>query len=718
MTRLGRLVCACVIATCALGAAASAASATTFYVNKRGGTNSNTCTHPAGAAEGPCETIKGAIHRAEEKGGVDTIEVASEGGAEGLFEEQIILNSGNDKSLTIQGEEPGVIIRNTGSTAAVVVDEVASPITLSNLEVQDQKGSHAVIADNGAALTLDNVVAINDSESEGGTNGIEASPGSSLTINGGEVAMERNTEGAAILADEAPLTVSGTKVFAREESEAEGISSRLSTLSIANSTVAEVEPPAGAKDSPAINAEKDTSVSLTNDRAEGETSLTSTVKLTESPATINGLNVEMRNSKSIGAALEVRAAPATIAHLQTSGSWGGDGLLAIEGNTTLSDSSVATNTSPAATFIGGKETSMLVQRSILQAGPGAEPGALKLDDGNATVDSSEILGGKVGVAFIDGSPIPVTFTLAASTLDAGAPGLAADAAGVAAVEAEPAGSLASANTVIEGSIVLEPDTTKATAGGISNFLCSYSAVAVPAPSGCEPGKSGNTNATTEATSLFASPFASYALSPTSSAIDSVPVSAIALPAGLTPSATDLAGNPRSESVACNAVQDKGALELPGRGTPCSVPPVAVPIVARLKQAVITALTLSRSAFLPAPSGATLSTPKGKAKKYGTTISYRDSQVATTTFTILRKSSGRKKGKACQRPSRRNRHGKHCALLTKLGSFTHSDRAGANSLHFSGRIKGRELPAGSYELEVVARDAAGSGPAVIKSFTIK
>lgn len=269
--------------------------------------------------------------------------------------------------------------------------------------------------------------------------------------------------------------------------------------------------------------------------------------------------------------------------------------------------------------------------------------------------------------------------------------------------------------MIEGSIVLEPDATKATGGGLASFLCTYSAVAASAPLGCEPGKAGNTDATTEAASLFASPFTSYALSPTSSAIDSVPVSAVALPAGLTPSATDLAGNPRSESVACATVQDKGALELPGHGTACAVPILTLvkPLAGR-----ISGLAISPSAFLPAPSGATISTTRGKKKKYGAKISYRDSQVATTTFTILRKSSGRRQGKSCKRPSRKNRHGRHCTLLSKVGSFTHADKAAAISLHFSGRVKGRKLSAGSYELQAVAHDAAGNGPIVVKSFTIK
>ncbi len=720
MTRFWRLIGVCALTGMFVGVAASAASATIFYVDERGGADSNDCTAQSGTPPvGACETIKGAIKRSEEHPGANTIEVSPEGGNGGVFEEAIVLDSANDKSLTIHGEEPGVIIRNTG-TAAVTVDAVAGALTLSNLKVQDLTGSSAVIADHGAALKLDDV----EVESQSGTNGIEALTGASVTAGGGQVSMERGTQGSAILADEAPVALDGTKVLSQEESAASGITSKLSTLSLVNAVVAEVEPEAAAKNQPAISAEKDTAVSLTKVRAEGETTLTSTVKLTESPATINGLNVEMRREASIGAALELRGAPASIEHFENSGTWSGVGLLAVEANTTLADSHVIANAAhdlAAAEFFGGKEASLLIQRSIVQAAPDAEPGTLRVDDADATVDSSEILGGKSGVALIDGSPNPVTFTLAASTLDAGAPGISGDAAGVRGIEAEPAGSLASTNVVIEGSIVLSPNATKATAGGQATFVCTYSAVATGTQAGCEAGKSGNTNASVEATSLFSEPFTSYRLSPTSSAVDSVPVGAIELPFGLTPSATDLEGNPRSESVACKLVQDRGALELPGRSTPC--PSTATAVAAATPNplaGIISALTISPGAFVAAPSGATVSagSAKRKKRKYGAKISWRDSQVATTTFTVLRESAGRKQGRSCKKPSKHNRHGRRCTLLTKLGGFTHADTAGANSLRFSGRLKGRKLPPGVYELQAVAHDAAGSGAAVVKTFKIK
>jgi hypothetical protein len=47
-----------------------------------------------------------------------------------------------------------------------------------------------------------------------------------------------------------------------------------------------------------------------------------------------------------------------------------------------------------------------------------------------------------------------------------------------------------------------------------------------------------------------------------------------------------------------------------------------------------------------------------------------------------------------------------------------DVAGANSVRFSGRLKGKALAKGAYKLQAVPRTAAGGGATVSKSFTIK
>jgi hypothetical protein len=62
--------------------------------------------------------------------------------------------------------------------------------------------------------------------------------------------------------------------------------------------------------------------------------------------------------------------------------------------------------------------------------------------------------------------------------------------------------------------------------------------------------------------------------------------------------------------------------------------------------------------------------------------------------------------------------KRCTIYKALGSFTHTDTAGANSFHFSGRLNEKKLAKGSYRLQAVPHDAAGNGAAVSVKFTIK
>jgi hypothetical protein len=146
--------------------------------------------------------------------------------------------------------------------------------------------------------------------------------------------------------------------------------------------------------------------------------------------------------------------------------------------------------------------------------------------------------------------------------------------------------------------------------------------------------------------------------------------------------------------------------------------VPIVILAKPSVGVITALAMTPNAISAAPSGATISRSKKHKKQYGGRISYRDSQVATTTFTVLAPSRGRTQGHTCKKPSKANKHGHRCTLYTALGTFTHADAAGANSLHFSGRLHGRKLATGSYRLQAMTRDAAGAGPAATIGFKVK
>jgi 6-phosphogluconolactonase (cycloisomerase 2 family) len=135
---------------------------------------------------------------------------------------------------------------------------------------------------------------------------------------------------------------------------------------------------------------------------------------------------------------------------------------------------------------------------------------------------------------------------------------------------------------------------------------------------------------------------------------------------------------------------------------------------------LTALRVSPSTIRAAPSGVTLARKKAKPKT-GATISYNDSQAATTTFAILRATAGVRSGKRCIAPPRhpaKRRKAKRCTRLVAVGSFTHIDRAGSNRLPFSGRLHGHKLAPGSYTLTATPALGKLVGQTASTHFTIK
>jgi hypothetical protein len=53
----------------------------------------------------------------------------------------------------------------------------------------------------------------------------------------------------------------------------------------------------------------------------------------------------------------------------------------------------------------------------------------------------------------------------------------------------------------------------------------------------------------------------------------------------------------------------------------------------------------------------------------------------------------------------------------LGSFTRAGRAGLNSFHFSGRVRGRKLAPGRYTLVATPSANGAAGPAIRTPFRI-
>jgi len=111
--------------------------------------------------------------------------------------------------------------------------------------------------------------------------------------------------------------------------------------------------------------------------------------------------------------------------------------------------------------------------------------------------------------------------------------------------------------------------------------------------------------------------------------------------------------------------------------------------------------------------------EGIAVARGSRVSYRLDEAASVRFTIQQPRSGRRVGKRCVAPTRRNRRRRRCTrYVTLSGSFSHAGRAGKNSFRFSGRLRGKALRPGSYRLSGVPTDAAGNrGQTFLASFTI-
>jgi hypothetical protein len=111
-------------------------------------------------------------------------------------------------------------------------------------------------------------------------------------------------------------------------------------------------------------------------------------------------------------------------------------------------------------------------------------------------------------------------------------------------------------------------------------------------------------------------------------------------------------------------------------------------------------------------------PKGK----GTTITYSDTQAATTTLTVVRQGPAYRIGHgSCRLLSaghKRPKHAKACTAAKTIGSITHPDKVGANRISFTGRLGGTALPAGSYLLEATPAVGALSGSTSSAHFHVR
>lgn len=127
-------------------------------------------------------------------------------------------------------------------------------------------------------------------------------------------------------------------------------------------------------------------------------------------------------------------------------------------------------------------------------------------------------------------------------------------------------------------------------------------------------------------------------------------------------------------------------------------------------------TVSPTVFHAAPRGAS----SGSAsRRYGTDVSYTLNEPASVSFTVVQTQSGREaRGGRCAEATKANRRGVGCMRLVTLpGSFTRAGSAGANRFRFTGRLAGRTLKAGRYQLVATPSAGAKTGSTATASFRV-
>ena len=167
------------------------------------------------------------------------------------------------------------------------------------------------------------------------------------------------------------------------------------------------------------------------------------------------------------------------------------------------------------------------------------------------------------------------------------------------------------------------------------------------------------------------------------------------PSLVTPGELDLAGNPRS----AGAAPDMGAFEFqPPAPPPPPPPPNAAP--------GLTKVSMTNSVFAPMAARAATAGRARKVKR-GTTFRYVLSEAATVSITIERRASGRRAGKRCVKPTRRNAKHRKCRRWVRMGRLRAVEQAGRQSTPFTGRFGKRALKPGRYRARISAKDVLGA-----------
>jgi hypothetical protein len=114
------------------------------------------------------------------------------------------------------------------------------------------------------------------------------------------------------------------------------------------------------------------------------------------------------------------------------------------------------------------------------------------------------------------------------------------------------------------------------------------------------------------------------------------------------------------------------------------------------------------------------TPSTFKPSRGTRITYGDSAAAVTTLVFAQVRSGYLVKHVCRAlgKSKRPKPTTACTLLKTVGTVTHSDTAGLNTVRVEGRVGGRALTAGAYRLTATPTLSGLTGTPRTARFTVK
>lgn len=133
-----------------------------------------------------------------------------------------------------------------------------------------------------------------------------------------------------------------------------------------------------------------------------------------------------------------------------------------------------------------------------------------------------------------------------------------------------------------------------------------------------------------------------------------------------------------------------------------VPAGAAPIQVLNAAPVLSAASVSNRVFAPV---AARSSARRRAPR-GTRFRFTLSEDARVAIGIDRTLPGRRVGRACRAPTRALRRRPACKRYVRRGALSSAGKLGRNTVRFSGRLRGRGLPAGRYRARLVAIDAGG------------